>query len=523
MLSLTTEARLADLIGAIADNERQLEARRQDLVRDPLFSPYAAFYFLDRAKTGYLTAFDIRSFLKDNAVPITLEEADKLVEVHGDRLRQKLYKGDFVDMVLPYDPVLRAESLRRSEYEPLTRTSELFLAKLLQSIVDGNSRLEVQRRTLTLRYDYNVFDAFRAIDRYRSGYITPTSLSAFLKAAGYLARLDDAELFIKALDRDKDGRLSYSEFIDGLVPCTKKQESLFYSEKKPSYYRSHFESPTRLRTEYKPRVNRFDSTERHRSIIDYESPVRRRYDSIHKSTYKLSESYISPYKSTYSAYPKEDFAMSRRLDYYSPSKQEQLGKELALIMEEQLAYEKRFERTKEDLVLQPDFNLMNGFRLFDRQGKGYATAAEFSDGLKELGVASSYAEASLLFNRMDSDHDGRVKYSDYCFVFSPKRPEYEKVVIEKPPYDKNYLIERYVYFSAKTKMIYRDAFEVLLDHERALEKIRGRLKYFDIRQAFEVLDSQGKGQVSMKAVNESITNSCSGFWSCTTFTWEKWN
>lgn len=513
MLSPTTEARLADLIGAVADNERQLEARRQELARDPLFSPYAAFRFLDRLKTGYLTAFDIKSFLKDNAVPITLEEADNLVELRGDRLRQRLYKNDFVDTVLPCDPVLRAELLRRNEYELLTRGSEVLLAELLQAVVAGNSKLEVQRRALTLRYDYNVFDAFRAIDRYRSGYITCTSLSVFLKAAGYLARFDDAELFIRALDRDKDGRLSYSEFADGFVSCVKKRESLFYSEKKPSYYRSRFESPTRIRTEYKPRVNRFDSIERHRSVIDYESPVRRRYDSTHKSMYKLSESYISPYKSTYSAYPKEDFAMSRRLDYYSPSKQEQLGRELAQIMEEQLAYEKRFERTKEDLVLQPDFNLMNGFRLFDSQAKGYTTLAEFRSGLQELGIASGYAEIALLFNRMDSDRDGRAKYSDYCFVFSPKRPEYEKVITEKPPYDKNYLIEKYVHFSAKTKMIYRDAFEILLDHERALEKIRGRLKYFDIHQAFEVLDSQGKGQVSIKAVSKDMTSSCDASWS----------
>jgi len=499
MLSLTTEARLADLIGAIAENERQLEIRRQDLTRDLLFSPYSSFYSLDKLKAGYLTSYDIRSFLRDNGMEISLEEANKIVEVFGNRLRQKLYKGDFVDLVLPYDPILRGECLRRSDYELLTRNAEFYLAKLLQAVVDGNNRLEIHISGLISRYDYNVFDAFRAIDRYRSGYITPSNLSIFLKQAGYLARFDDPELFIKALDKDKDGKLSYSEFIDGLMPYPKKQRDYFYSEKKPSYsyYKSRYESPVNiLTTEYKPRVNRFESAERYKSTIDYSSPISKRYDS----TYRLSESYISPYKSTYSAYPKEDLTMSRRLDYYSPSKQKQLRTELALVLEEQLGYEKRFEQVKEDLVIQTDFNLMNGFRIFDYEGKGYTTLTEFYDGLKGLGVTSSYAEIGLLFNRMDIDRDGKVKYSDYCFTFSPKRTEYEKVIIGKPPYDKPYLIEKNVCFSTKTRMLYRDAFEILLDHERALEKIRSRLKYFNIREAFEVLDTQGKGHVSMKSV-----------------------
>ena len=53
---------------------------------------------------------------------------------------------------------------------------------------------------------------------------------------------------------------------------------------------------------------------------------------------------------------------------------------LSIAMEEQLSYERRLERIREELALQSDFNLMDGFQLFDYTKKGYVTKAECYDG-----------------------------------------------------------------------------------------------------------------------------------------------
>ena len=64
MLSYETESRLASLIGAIADNERQIEVRRQLLAEQSLFSPYAAFKRVDKYRTGYITPYDLKDFMR---------------------------------------------------------------------------------------------------------------------------------------------------------------------------------------------------------------------------------------------------------------------------------------------------------------------------------------------------------------------------------------------------------------------------------------------------------------------------
>jgi Ca2+-binding EF-hand superfamily protein len=456
---------------------------------------------LDKLRLGYITPYDIKDFLKDFSIYVTVEEAENLIELYGGKPR--LYKSDFVEMILPRNKISRTLALDRDVYppEPLGSTAELSLSRLLQTIVDRNNKLKYYWTALSTRYDYNVFDAFRAIDKYKSSYITPVDLSIFFKTTQHAVRSDIPEFFVMALDRDRDGRLSFSEFTNGLIPSFGKQTDRYsYSEKKTSQYRSRYESPA-PRSEYKPAVNRLSSVDRYRSA----------YGSFYRES-KLDSSYSSPYTKSYVSPKKlhvtmldEPAPVIKKLEYNQtesliPSKQLQVGSELAFAMQEQIGYERRFERAKEELALQSDFNLMDGFQLFDYSKKGYITMGEFYDGLRMLGINSTYSDISLLFNRMDSTKTGRVKYSDYCFIFTPKRSEYERMLTGRPPYS---LPSLSGYFTTKTRLLYRDAFEVLIQHEQALERIRMRFKkdvLFNPYSAFNAMDILGKGQVTISSV-----------------------
>jgi len=514
MLSITTETRLADLIGAIADNERLIEVKRQLLAEEPSFSGFAAFKLIDKLRNGYITALDIKEFMRDNGFIVTTEEASNVVEFFGSKSKLRLYYDDFLSLVMPADNILREVALRRDDYpEPLSRSAEYNLARVIQAEIDGNNKLRPYWNLLKNRYDYNVFDAFRTIDKYRTGSIMPVDLSLFLKRAGHIGRSDDAEIFIRRLDVDNDGKLSYTEFVNGLIPeFAQKIEitpTYLYSEKKPSY-RKHLESPE-FRSEYKPRT-RLLSSERLSPEVSrkYESPAKSTYISPTKSTYvspyKEQSTYqTSPYKSLYASYYK-DTTPSKKLEFQptlTPTKTRQLASELALALEEQISYERKFEHAKEELTLQSDFNLMDGFRVFDTEGKGFVTLSEFYQGLKDFGVNAIYSDAIALFKRLDRDNDGRVRYSEYCFLFTPKNVEYEKILTSRPPYHMHHLIEKNVYFTTATRIAYRNVLEIALDHERALEKIRYRLKnsiYFNVFDAFNILDTQGKGQISLSSV-----------------------
>jgi Ca2+-binding EF-hand superfamily protein len=56
------------------------------------------------------------------------------------------------------------------------------------------------------------------------------------------------------------------------------------------------------------------------------------------------------------------------------------------LFRDQLELEKRLERVKIDLSLRTDFNLIDAFRIFDAEGKGWININEIKEGLSLLNI-----------------------------------------------------------------------------------------------------------------------------------------
>jgi Ca2+-binding EF-hand superfamily protein len=54
---------------------------------------------------------------------------------------------------------------------------------------------------------------------------------------------------------------------------------------------------------------------------------------------------------------------------------------MATLFRDQLELERGLERVKVDISLRTDFNLIDAFRIFDVDGKGWITASEIKEGL----------------------------------------------------------------------------------------------------------------------------------------------
>lgn len=84
-------------------------------------------------------------------------------------------------------------------------------------------------------------------------------------------------------------------------------------------------------------------------------------------------------------------------------------RELASVLKEQIDLDRESETCKNELALQMDFNLMDTFKVFDIETKGYVDKYEFDDGLRMLEVEPTEKELDLLMKRIDRDQDGIIR------------------------------------------------------------------------------------------------------------------
>ncbi len=88
------------------------------------------------------------------------------------------------------------------------------MSRVLKREMDNNEMLFRLRKDLVKRWDFNMREAFKAIDAENFGFIDFDCLSIFLRENGYPLSEDDIMYILRRTDRDQDGKLSYSEFTE---------------------------------------------------------------------------------------------------------------------------------------------------------------------------------------------------------------------------------------------------------------------------------------------------------------------
>lgn len=148
------------------------------------------------------------------------------------------------------------------------------------------------------------------------------------------------------------------------------------------------------------------------------------------------------------------------------------------------------------------FNLIDLFRIFDIEGKGFVTFDEFKLGLTIFHLFPTTDDAFLLFTRYETSEPGILRYSEFCDIFWPKTEEYSASLSNRSSY---YIHKPYYkiteYFHPET----RGAIEVLLGTnlhvESIAETMRQRLSMipgFNIMDAFNTCDMVNDGNINVK-------------------------
>lgn len=143
------------------------------------------------------------------------------------------------------------------------------------------------------------------------------------------------------------------------------------------------------------------------------------------------------------------------------------------MLNEQVTLDRQVESAKGAVVMQPDFNTRDAFRIFDIDQKGTLSAADIKYGLADMGVHVTAEDVDLFVQRHDKNRDGRLDYREFAEAFTPQDPYYASILARRPgsqrrvnPYRKDDL------FSHSTACTFKELFRTMLSTEGSAEATR---------------------------------------------------
>lgn len=234
-LSFNTHRRLTDFLVSFAHAELHLENFRKNLAENPDFEPYTAFQKLDQFSLGYLRISDFSTFLSKFGHSVQEKDIEIFFRNYDFNNDMRMNYTDFLEAVLPStDEVLRQSAARRHTYHlnptQLGGKAESQLAELLLEEVNVYRTLEATKIELIRCLDWDVHAAFKAIDNTRNGCIEAGVLVEFLEKNSKMTQ-EEIQPFFRKIDRDLDGKLSYTEFVEIFHPLEKYYKTSEYYRK----------------------------------------------------------------------------------------------------------------------------------------------------------------------------------------------------------------------------------------------------------------------------------------------------
>jgi len=80
---------------------------------------------------------------------------------------------------------------------------------------------------------FNIYEAFKALDKNDLGYLSIGEFKELLSDHGIYATSKEAIALVEKFDKNQDGKVTYSEFVQEMTP---KSPTKMYWEKSQDFY-----------------------------------------------------------------------------------------------------------------------------------------------------------------------------------------------------------------------------------------------------------------------------------------------
>ena len=210
-----------DFLKKLMDAESQIEDAKISLSLNPDFNCEDAFRLFEENDKGYLDENDLKYGL--NLIGLNPSDQDiKLLMKRFDLQKSGgINYADFFDIIVPFEKNyrLRVEDRMPNSCCPC-RSLEAFssrtineLRDLFNLIINLENEINNMRKMFgTLRL--NLRDIFGNVDTSNKGFFTSEELIEYLDNNQILMNVRDADLLYIRLDKNRNGRIDYSEVED---------------------------------------------------------------------------------------------------------------------------------------------------------------------------------------------------------------------------------------------------------------------------------------------------------------------
>ncbi|CAG9316970.1 unnamed protein product [Blepharisma stoltei] len=542
MLDSRLEIQLCSLIMKIVEGERSVEYLRNRLCDYPDFNPYKAFENLSFRDSGVLIPRDFKDYLGDKSAKFSDNDFYLLVRQYSSGLNGRLNREDFFQLVLPStNSISRDIALSRRLFYRETFSYEVSLKLLIEKELTLQRELENIKADLYREPGYTVRKAFLALDKAEKGYIREADIIDFTRRFGHYLSQSDMDCFLRRVDTQDDGLVTFEEFLDVLLPLhssnlgasalSKSYQNFGKSNGSPekpyenlskSYENFNRPSPKQEESHQEPEIPKKKEEEPIKFNGESEDKVEQGGDSSDQdkrlelneedldNLEEEKEDLLSPENQILSPkFNQKELTvgdLQNMQNYETPEKESEnvqreaepkklysetsIENEVSNFLILQLLCERRIEYYRQNLAMMKEFSLPKFFELIDKSGQGEILISDMDEFLKDLGVDPTNDDLWILFKRFgNKDIVMKLSLDAIKDIINPKAEEYQFMTAEKEDWS----------FSEECLRKIVELFAVIFDTERKIEDKRNELNSLpdaDIGMRFNAIDADGDGEIN---------------------------
>lgn len=470
MISFETQKMIFDILLAVAESERSIEAIRQMLNETIKDSSHHLFQLLDVSNTNSISSDNLITFMEIRRVYMSLNEAQMIIMFYDSNNDGLLSYYEFLNLAQSATVTLPI-NLRSKEVCgcPLTNDNNDFLLVKLLEIELLNVKTILQLlKSLQAQNDFSINDLFDAMKQYNS--ISLNSLVGYFDKHKVNISYKDITHIMHRLDFNKDGKIDQAEFFS------------FFG------YQSnlcHFAIP-------KQQMNSLNDI----NVIRNALPEERTYSLGHsiKGVNRFNESTLnlrlSPKRQIINEQSTNAKKNIKENNRFNKSIEENEFLEYITYL---MQIESKIEKDKIDLAQRPDFNIYNAFQLFTKSSPStFITEDDLKRGLAIMEIFASSDEVTIMMNRFDLRNEGVISFLSFFDMVTPFESSERNTLQNRRPRNKPFMMS--------TKIYYQGLLRIIIASESKLNTLKTGFTSVNskLKEIFTSIDQSNKGYFTIE-------------------------